>query len=230
MTAGEGAVVVIGAGGLGCPVALGLVEAGHAVRLVDDDVVDLSNLQRQVLYATHDVGRPKVEAARERLAERVAGARVEGLATRLDAGNADEVLAGAALVVDATDDPAARFVINDWALAHGRRAVLGGIHRFSGLVMAVAPGASCFRCLFEEDQQGTAPTCAQVGVLGALAGLVGHLEVERALLLMADPAARRVRRVAVPKDPDCPGCGARRGTGSGRDGLNGLRVGGGLWR
>ena len=205
-------VVVVGAGGLGCPVALALVEAGVAVRLVDDDVVELSNLQRQVLYGTADVGRPKVEVARERL-----GPRVEAVRGRVDRGTAETLLAGADLVVDATDDPDARFVINDWSLAHRVPCVLGGIHRFNGLVMAVAPGSSCFRCLFEEDQRGLAPSCAQVGVLGALVGLVGHLQAERALALLRgepvtgfvttiDALAGRIRSVPVPRADDCPAC------------------------
>lgn len=214
-------IVVIGAGGLGCPVALGLVAAGHAIRLVDDDTVDLSNLQRQVLYGVPDLERPKVEVARERLVARFPGASVEAVRARLDWANADALLAGAALVVDATDDPAARFIVNDWARAHGVPAVLGGIHRFQGLVMGVTSDSSCFRCLFEEDQAGTAETCAQVGVLGALAGLVGHLQVERARALLAgdreatgfvttiDGLAGVVRRVAVPRADDCPTCSGR---------------------
>ncbi|MFO0744077.1 MAG: HesA/MoeB/ThiF family protein [Myxococcota bacterium] len=220
MSAGD-SIVVVGAGGLGCPVALGLVEAGHAIRLVDDDTVELSNLQRQVLYGVPDLGRPKVEVARERLLERFPDAAIATARARLDWASADELLGGARLVVDATDDPTARFVVNDWALAHGVPAVLGGIHRFQGLVMGVAPGAACFRCLFEEDQAGTAETCAQVGVLGALAGLVGHLQVERALALLAgDPTATgfvttidallgRARHVAVARADDCQACGAR---------------------
>jgi len=215
--------VIVGAGGLGCPVALALVEAGVAIRLVDDDRVELSNLQRQVLYRTVDVGREKVDAARERLHERAPSAVIETVVARLDAASAEGLLAGARLVVDATDDPGARFVINDWALAHGVPAVLGGVHRFTGLVMAIAPGAPCFRCLFEEDQAGTAASCAQIGVLGPLPGLVGHLQAERALALIAGapdtlgyvttidararPPRSMLRRVEVPRDPGCPACG-----------------------
>ncbi|MCC6621021.1 MAG: HesA/MoeB/ThiF family protein [Deltaproteobacteria bacterium] len=217
--------MIVGAGGLGCPVALSLVEAGVTIRLVDDDRVELSNLQRQVLYRTDDVGRPKVEAASERLRELVPGAIIETGMARLGPENADAVLGGARLIVDATDDPSARFLISDWALATGVPAVIGGVHRFGGLVMAIAPGAACFRCLFEEDQAGTAPSCAQVGVLGPLPGLVGHLQAERALAILqgapdatgyvttldalARPPRPMMRRVDVPRDPDCPACGER---------------------
>lgn len=224
-------IVIVGAGGLGCPVALTLVEAGVGIRLIDDDRVELSNLQRQVLYRTADVGRDKVDAARERLTERFPGASIDVVHERLGETNADRLLSGARLVVDATDDPAARFIINAWAMARRVPAVIGGVHRFAGLVMAVAPGAACFRCLFEEDQGGAAASCAEVGVLGALPGLVGHLQAERVLSILAGepdttgyattidalarPPRSPVRRVAVSRDPECPACadpkvGARR--------------------
>lgn len=215
--------VLIGLGGLGCPAAIALAEAGVDLRLVDDDVIDLSNLQRQVLFGTPDVGRPKVEVARERLSG--LGVALEPVSARLTADTCDELLGGADVIVDATDDPRARFLMNDWALEHGVPAVLGGITRYNGLVLGVGVrGGPCFRCLFEGPPgDDEVETCVAAGVIGALAGLVGHLEAERALgLLRGEDEARhvgyltvvdalrgRVRHVYVPADPDCPACGRR---------------------
>ena len=182
-------VVVVGMGGLGCPIAVTLAEAGVDLVLIDDDRVELSNLQRQVLFGTPDLGRLKLEVAAERLAERYPDVRVETRAGRLAADNADVLLAGADLVIDATDDPGARFVVNDWALAHAIPAVIGGVHRFQGMVLAHAGRGPCFRCLFEEEGPAV-ESCAVGGVLGAMAGLVGHLQAERAIALLgAAPAA-----------------------------------------
>ncbi len=178
-------VTIIGMGGLGCPIAVALAEAGVDLRLVDDDVVELSNLQRQILFGTPDIGRPKLEVAAERLARY--GVSVETRTGRLTALNADALLAGSDLVIDATDDPAARFVVNDWALDHHIPAVIGGVHRFQGMVLAHAGRGPCLRCLFEEDGPEV-ETCAVGGVLGAMAGLVGHLQAERALRLLAGEA------------------------------------------
>lgn len=216
-------VIIAGLGGLGCPVALALAEAGvQRLVLVDDDVIDLSNLQRQVLYTAADVGRPKVEVAAARLRAIAPGIALALHRARFTAANADALLADADLIVDATDDPAARFVINDRALAHGVPAVLGGVQRYSGLVLAVGPGfGPCFRCLFEDaPSPGEVATCADAGVLAALPGVIGHLQAERALgLLAGDPArhtgfvttvdglAGRIRHVPLPDAADCPACG-----------------------
>jgi len=216
-------VVVAGLGGLGCPITLALAEGGvdHLV-LVDDDRVDLSNLARQVFYTPADVGRPKIEVAAERLRAAAPGLALTLVSARVNAETVEALLADADLIVDATDDPAARFVINDAALARGIPAVLGGIHRYDGLVLAVGPGfGPCFRCLFEEvPPPEDVPTCAQNGVLGPIAGIVGHLEARRALALLAgdvagqtgyattiDGLSGRVRRIALPVDAPCPACG-----------------------
>ena len=181
-------VVIAGLGGLGCPAALSLAEGGvERLVLVDDDQVDISNLARQVLYTTEDIGRPKIEVAAERLRVIAPGIDLELVSGRVDADTVDDLLADADLILDATDDPGARFVINDAALAHRIPAVLGGIHRFEGLVLGIGPGfGPCFRCLFEDvpaDDEVT--TCAQAGVLGPIAGIVGHLQARRALGLLA---------------------------------------------
>lgn len=181
-------VVIVGMGGLGCPAAVTLAEASVDLVLVDDDRVELSNLQRQVLFATTDLGRPKVEVAAERLTARYPAIAVHTRAGRLTADNADALLAGADLVIDATDDPRARFIVNDWALAHAIPAVIGGVHRFQGMVLAHAGRGPCFRCLFEEDGPEV-ETCAVGGVIGAMAGLVGHLQAERAIALLGPGAA-----------------------------------------
>lgn len=177
-------VAIVGMGGLGCPVAVALADAGVDLRLIDDDRIELSNLQRQVLFGTADLGRTKLEVAAERLAERFPAIAIETREGRLSAANAAELLSGADLVVDATDDPSARFIVNDWGLAHRLPVVIGGVHRFQGMVLAHAGRGPCFRCLFEEDGPAI-ETCAAGGVLGAMAGLVGFLQAERALQLLA---------------------------------------------
>lgn len=206
--------------------SLGLAEAGVGrLVLVDPDRVERSNLQRQVLFGESDLGRPKVEAARERLLKLVPGVHIDVRQERLDAGNVDRLLEGVDIVVDATDDPAARFVMNDHAIARRIPAVFGGIRGFTGLVLAVGPGyGPCYRCLFEEPPAPEeAETCGQAGVIGALAGVVGHLQVRRALALLGPDAARatgfvttidglrgRVRDVPLPEDTECPACGGAR--------------------
>lgn len=229
-TASEGArsaperprVAIVGAGGLGGPAALGLVAQGLAVRLIDDDRVELSNLQRQVLFTTRDLGVSKVEVAASALRARHPLADVETRAARVATdAEADALLDGCALAIDATDDPGARFRINDWALRHRRWAVIGGLARFSGLVVPVGPGfGPCFRCLFEADDLAVAPTCGQLGVIGALAGLVGHLQAALAAELLqgsglrhlghgvaVDALAGRIRRFPLPEASACSACG-----------------------
>jgi molybdopterin/thiamine biosynthesis adenylyltransferase/TusA-related sulfurtransferase len=214
-------VAIVGAGGLGGPAALSLVAAGVPVRLLDDDRVACSNLQRQVLFTTPDIGRLKVEVARDTLRARHPEADLEIAATRVaNDADADALLAGCDLALDATDDPDARFRLNDWALRHGRWAVIGGLARFSGLIVPVGPGVGpCFRCLFEADDPTTAPSCGQIGVLGALAGLVGHLQAALAREILdgrglgqlgfgvaIDALSRRIRRFSLPEASRCPAC------------------------
>lgn len=215
-------VAIVGMGGLGCPIAVALAEAGVDLRLIDDDRVELSNLQRQVLFGTPDIGRTKLEVAVERLAERFSGVTIEPRSGRLTADNAASLLEGADLVIDATDDPNARFVVNDWGLARRVPVVIGGVHRFQGMVLAHAGHGPCLRCLFEEDGPAV-ETCAAGGVIGAMAGLVGFLMAERALKLMAgehlattgyvttlDGLAGRTRHVPLPAG--CDACVGTLGT------------------
>lgn len=210
-------VAVVGVGGLGCPAAVGLAEGGADLILIDDDRVELSNLQRQTLFATTDVGRDKGEAARDELARRFPGVAVELRRGRVSWDSADRLLWGADLVLDGTDDPNCRFVVNGWTLRRGLPAVLGGVHRFRGLVLGHAGVGPCFRCLFEEEGPET-ETCEAAGVIGALAGLVGHLMAERALRLLSgdtsatgfvttlDALAARTRDLPLDRSPDCPAC------------------------
>jgi molybdopterin/thiamine biosynthesis adenylyltransferase len=209
-------VVVVGVGGLGCPAAVGLAEAGHDLILVDNDRVELSNLQRQTLFATTDVGLDKGLVAKRELERRFPGVQVEVRHGRVTPETADTLLEGADLVLDGTDDPACRFVVNAWTLGHGLPAVLGGVHRFRGLVLGHNGSGPCFRCLFEDDGPET-ETCEAAGVIGALAGLVGHLMAERASSLLrgedaggyfttVDALESRIRNLRLLRAPDCPTC------------------------
>ncbi len=222
-------VAVVGAGGLGCPASVSLVEAGVRLVLIDDDRVELSNLQRQTLFATTDLGRDKLAAARDELVRRfpeaVGASDIELRPGRLTNDNADRLLEGADLVLDATDDPDCRFIVNAWTLARGLPAVIGGVHRFRGQVFAHIGEGPCFRCLFEESGPDI-ETCEQAGVIGALAGMVGHLQAERALELlrgdragvglvtMIDALTGRTRHLRLTRDPACPACGAHSSTPS----------------
>lgn len=215
-------VAVIGAGGLGGPVAYGLAAAGvRALTLVDPDVVDLGNLQRQVQFTTADIGRPKVEALTDELVRRgVARDRIRPLAIRFAADTADRVLDGVDLVVEGSDDPATKFAVNDAALARRLPFAIGGLERWSGQVFAGRPGASCYRCLFESPplDSDPAPSCADAGVLGAAVAVIGGLLARTALdlargapggeLLVVDDAAISAapRRVRYNPRPGCPSC------------------------
>ena len=212
-------VLVVGAGGLGAPAALYLAAAGvGAIRLVDPDVVALSNLQRQVIYATADVGAPKVARAAVRLAELNPHIEMEAHAYAFDEESGPGLLDGCDLVLDGTDDFAVRFAVNAAAVAAGAPLVSGALGRWTGQV-GVFAGRPCYRCLVPEIPPD-AETCAAVGVVGALAGVVGSmmaLEVVKLLtgageplvgrLLVYDGLAAEARTVRVPADPACPVCG-----------------------
>ncbi|WP_373045137.1 HesA/MoeB/ThiF family protein [Vulgatibacter sp.] len=213
-------VLVIGAGGLGSSVLPLLAQAGVPLTVLDDDVVSLSNLQRQLLYRTEDVGRSKAEAAAARLRAMVPGADVEARLERLAPENAFVLARDARLVVDGSDNFATRFLANDACVLAGTSLVHGGILRFTGQVLTVVPMAGgCYRCLFEAPPpEGSVPSCAEAGVLGALCGVVGAWMAEAALRLLAgkapaqgllvyDALDARVRRVGLGRDRACAVCG-----------------------
>jgi molybdopterin/thiamine biosynthesis adenylyltransferase len=212
-------VLIVGAGGLGAPAALYLAAAGVGViALVDPDVVDHSNLQRQVIYDSDDAGRVKVEAAGARLVALNPNVEVVRIAERLTAANAGQLVAGHDLVLDGTDDFATRFAVNAACVAEGVTLVSGAIGRWTGQV-GVFAGRPCYRCLVPEIPPD-AETCAAVGVVGALAGVIGSvmaLEAVKVLtgagepltgrLLIYDALAAEARTVRIGADPQCPVCG-----------------------
>ncbi len=218
-------VLLVGAGGLGSPAALYLAAAGVGhVSLVEFDVVDVTNLQRQVLHGTKDVGRPKAESARDRLLDLNPHLSLTLHDTRLHAGNALELVRDHDLVVDGTDNFGTRYLVNDACVLAGRPNVYASIFRFDGQasVFATADGP-CYRCLYPSPPPpGEVPSCAEGGVLGVLPGLLGTIQATEALkllagigqplvgrLLLVDALAMQFRTVKVRKDPNCPACGTR---------------------
>lgn len=212
-------VLVVGAGGLGAPAALYLAAAGVGrIVLADPDVVDLSNLQRQVIYAEADIGAPKAAAAARRLLALNPHIVVEPMQVRLDEANARDLVLGVDLVLDGTDDFATRFCVNAASLAEGKTLVSGAIGRWTGQV-AVFAGRPCYRCLVPEIPP-EAETCSAVGVVGALAGVIGSMMALEAVklitgagealtgrLLLYDALAAETRTVRIGADPGCEACG-----------------------
>ena len=222
MRPSDATFLLVGAGGLGSPLALALAATGAGrLVIVDDDVVELSNLARQILYRTEDVGRPKVEAARDALGRRGVACRVEPVRARFSEGTARALLHDADVVVDGTDDLATKFLVNDACLALRRPFVIGGVLRDVGLVFPVRPSTSdaCYRCLFEAPPAGEGETCAEAGVLGATCGEVAALVARAALALATGDDPRGVlgriwrleggaaRAVELRPRPGCAACG-----------------------
>jgi adenylyltransferase/sulfurtransferase len=220
----EAKVLCVGAGGLGSPLAMYLAAAGvGTIGVVDFDVVDASNLHRQVLHGTGDIGRRKVESARETIADLNPHVNVVLHETRLTSENALEILASYDLVADGTDNFATRYLVNDACVLLGKPNVYGSVFRFEGQasVFAHADGP-CYRCLYPEPPPpGLVPSCAEGGVLGILPGVVGLIQATEAVkllvgigeslvgrLLMYDALAMTFRELRVRKDPACPVCGA----------------------
>jgi adenylyltransferase/sulfurtransferase len=215
------ATVIIGMGGLGCPAAVALAEAGaRRLTLVDGDVVETSNLHRQPLYGPEDVGRPKVEVAAERLSRAFPGLEVETWARRVGPLDVEPLLARHALAIDGTDSVAAKFLLSDAVARTGTPLISGGVVQWGGQAMRVDPGGACLRCLYgTAPREDEVPTCARAGVLGSLAGVLGALQASLALgpaspagrstLHVVDGRTLRFRTLTVRRVPDCPGCGAR---------------------
>ncbi|MDX5329614.1 MAG: molybdopterin-synthase adenylyltransferase MoeB [Caulobacteraceae bacterium] len=212
-------VLIVGAGGLGAPASLYLAAAGVGeIVLVDPDAADLSNLQRQVIFRSADIGTPKVEAAAAHLTALNPHVKVTPVAARLDAANAAELVSGVDLVLDGTDDFATRFCVNAACVAHGKTLVSGAIGRWTGQV-GVFSGQPCYQCLVPETPPD-AETCAAVGVVGALAGVIGSMMALEAVkvitgageplagrLLIYDGLAAETRTVRIGADPECAVCG-----------------------
>jgi len=211
--------LIVGAGGLGSPAALYLAAAGvGTLILAEPDTVDRSNLQRQILYAEDDVGRPKAEAAADRLAALNPHIFVAGYSGAFDASTADELCEGVDLVLDGTDDFGVRFEVNAACVRHGKPLISGAIGRWTGQV-GVFGRQPCYRCLVPEVPPD-AETCVSVGVVGALAGVVGSMMALEAIklitgageplagrLMIYDALSAETRTVKVGADPDCPVCG-----------------------
>jgi len=218
------AVLICGAGGLGSPAALYLAAAGIGrLGLVDFDRVDLSNLQRQVLFDTASVGVPKVEAARDRLAALNPGIRIEAHGERLTASSIERLVGDYDLVIDGTDRLATRYLINDACVLLGKPLVSAAIHRFEGQAMTYLPGRSpCYRCLHPVNAEDLVPNCATAGVLGVLPGVMGSLQATEAIkvilgigeplagrLLVYDALSLRFQEFRFARRADCAVCGER---------------------
>jgi sulfur-carrier protein adenylyltransferase/sulfurtransferase len=217
-------VLCVGAGGLGSPLALYLAAAGVGrIGIVDFDRVDESNLQRQILHGTSDVGRLKLESARDRLADINPHVAIEGHATRLTSDNAMELLGRYDVIVDGTDNFPTRYLVNDACVLLGKPNVYGSIFRFEGQASVFdARTGPCYRCLYPDPPPpGLVPSCAEGGVLGVLPGVIGVIQAIEALklllgtgepligrLLLFDALAMRFRELKLRKDPACPVCGA----------------------
>ena len=195
-------VLVVGAGGLGAPVALYLAAAGiGTIGIVDADVVDLSNLQRQVIHFTKDVGVPKVKSAEEKIKAINPDVKVETYYKFLDSSNALDIIKEYDFIVDGTDNFPVKFLINDACVMAGKPFSHGGILRFNGQTFTHLPGTACYRCMFKEPPPvGAVPTCSQAGVLGA-----GELLTNR--LLTFDAKTMQFRTVPVRHRDSCAICG-----------------------
>ena len=220
-----GRVLVVGAGGLGSPVALYLAAAGvGTLGLVDFDTVDVTNLQRQVLYGTRDVGRPKLEAAAARLADLNPGVRVVPHPVRLDSSNALDILSGYDVVADGTDNFPTRYLVNDACVILDKPNAHASVSRFDGQASVFwAAKGPCYRCLFEEPPpRELVPSCAEGGVLGVIPGLLGTIQATEVLklllgvgeplvgrLLLVDALRMEMRTIATVRNPLCAVCGPR---------------------
>lgn len=215
-------VLIIGAGGLGAPAALYLAAAGvGTIGIVDADNVDLSNLQRQVIHFTADVGKPKVISAKEKMEAINPDVKVNAIQEFLYSGNALDIIRDYDFVIDGTDNFPVKFLINDACVMLGKPFSHGGILRFRGQTFTHVPGSACYRCMFKEPPPvGAVPTCSQAGVLGAIAGMLGTIQAAETLkyitgvgelltnrLLTFDAKTMNFRTIPVRQRGSCPICG-----------------------
>ncbi len=217
-------VLLIGAGGLGSPVALYLAAAGvGTLGIVDFDVVDITNLQRQILHHTHDIGRLKVVSAAETIAEINPDVRVVQHRVQLSSENALELLRPYDIVVDGSDNFPTRYLVNDATVMLGKPCVHGSIFLFEGQAATFVPGQGCYRCLYPTPPPpGMVPNCSEAGVLGVLPGIVGSIQAVETIklilglgetltgrLLLFDALNMEFRQVKVRRNPNCPVCGEK---------------------
>ncbi len=216
-------ILIVGLGGLGVPALWSLARSGaQRLTLVDPDPVELSNLARQVIYLSRDLDMPKVEAAARWLCERFLGVKVERHALALDASNAARLVAGHDFVIDATDSPVAKFLINDTCIAERTPFVYGGVVGMTGQAMTVIPGATaCVRCVFETPpDEDEIQSCREAGIIGPVAGAIGEMQAAEAMrasraqtLLLAGKIltydASGPSRVRITAVSPRPGCGCR---------------------
>ncbi len=219
-------VLLVGSGGLGAPLGLYLAAAGVGrLGIVDFDAVDFTNLQRQVTFGTSDVGRRKLEAARERLSNLNPEIQIDTYETRLTSENALDILRDYDIVADGTDNFPTRYLVNDACVLLGKPNVYGSIFRFEGQASIFGyPGGPCYRCLYPEPPPpGLVPSCAEGGVLGVLPGIIGCIQAMETLklilgsgdtlvgrLLLFDALRMRFRELKLRRNPDCPVCGEHR--------------------
>src|SRR5688500_4154593 len=218
-------VLLVGAGGLGSPAALYLAAAGvGTLGLVDFDVVDITNLQRQIIHGTRDIGRPKLDSASDRIRDVNPHVHVEQFDTALTSANALDIARQFDVIVDGTDNFPTRYLVNDTCVILGKPNAFGSVLRFEGQasVFATADGP-CYRCLFREPPPpGLVPSCAEGGVLGVLPGLIGTIQATETIkllvgqgeplvgrLLLIDALTMEFRSIAIRRDPECPACGTR---------------------
>jgi molybdopterin/thiamine biosynthesis adenylyltransferase len=168
---------IVGAGGLGGPLALALGAAGFELTIVDPDIVEISNLHRQIQFTLADVGKAKATLLAGAVVAR--GGRARGYQTRWTADDADDISGDSDVIIDGSDDPATKFAVADWAVAQGRPYVIAAALRYGGNILVGAPGSACYRCLFEEPV--SAETCAAAGVLGPVVGAIGGLAAALAI-------------------------------------------------
>ena len=218
-------ILLVGAGGLGSPAALYLAAAGvGTLGLVDFDVVDVTNLQRQVIHGTSDIGRPKLDSAADRIRDINPHVHVEQFDTALDSTNALGIARDFDVIVDGTDNFPTRYLVNDTCVILGKPNAFGSVLRFEGQASVFATETGpCYRCLFREPPPpGLVPSCAEGGVLGVLPGLIGTIQATETIklvigqgetlagrLLLIDALTMQFRTINVRRDPECPACGTR---------------------
>ena len=220
----NGKVLIIGAGGLGSPVALYLAAAGvGTIGLIDGDVVDLTNLQRQIIHSTPDLDKAKVISAREKIEKLNPDVNTIVYQKLITSENITEIINGYDFIIDGTDNFPTKFLINDACVINQKPFSHGGILRFEGQTMTYTPGNTCYRCVFNTPPPKDAvPSCSQAGVLGSIAGILGTIQATEALkyligkgelltnrMLIFDALNMNFKTVHFKRDPDCPVCGLK---------------------